>query len=323
MSPKRLLQRDFCAQQASPAARGVRAPNLVDAPTRNACMTHLWTAALFAAHFVALSAAFGPPAAPVSLARRVDASARNAALAAPRRTTAAPSSALALSMAGERFDRRRVAGLFGALLGFAPEAFAQGRGVPKSADDIVTDDMTLDKYEAMAEKLRAAALENRNRPKPPPAAAPAGGKVGTSQWELIRETFRGRWTGPTKWFGRAPDASAALNWETPSVDIPKSVYDISFSDANTGVWRGTGLRFTDKELVLNLNGPGSSRTTCMFPGGLGSAPHTPSAAPQLLARPLVPPGPHLAPRRAHAPPRRRASRVESNCILQDALPPPY
>jgi len=286
-------------------------------------MTHLWTAALFAAHFVALSAAFGPPAAPVSLARRVDASASNAALAAPRRTTAAPSSALALSMAGERFDRRRVAGLFGALLGFAPEAFAQGRGVPKSADDIVTDDMTLDKYEAMAEKLRAAALENRNRPKPPPAAAPAGGKVGTSQWELIRETFRGRWTGPTKWFGRAPDASAALNWETPSVDIPKSVYDISFSDANTGVWRGTGLRFTDKELVLNLNGPGSSRTTCMFPGGLGSAPHTPSAAPQLLARPLVPPGPHLAPRRAHAPPRRRASRVESNCILQDALPPPY
>jgi len=106
-----------------------------------------------------------------------------------------------------------------------------------------------------------------------PALSMEGGG-GQTQWALMRETFRGKWTGSTTWFGKVDKTSAGpIDWATPEIFMPESVYHISFSDDLTGEWRGSGLRSqlpsTDTEKVLVMTGPMTSKTTCLFPGGLG------------------------------------------------------
>lgn len=60
------------------------------------------------------------------------------------------------------------------------------------------------------------------------------------QWDLMRASFDGDWLGMTTWYDRNAN-SMDLNHGTCS---PKeSLYAIRFSDADTGEWHGTGLRF--------------------------------------------------------------------------------
>ena len=61
------------------------------------------------------------------------------------------------------------------------------------------------------------------------------------QWELNRLNFEGRWCGISRWYGR--DAEGRLDLERAAVEIPDTCYAISFSDADTGLWEGSGLRF--------------------------------------------------------------------------------
>ncbi|CAK6691153.1 hypothetical protein VB734_06855 [Synechococcus sp. BA-124 BA4] len=60
------------------------------------------------------------------------------------------------------------------------------------------------------------------------------------QWDLMRASFDGDWQGVTTWYGRE---SAGMDLTRGQSDPAGSMYAISFSDANTGLWHGTGLRF--------------------------------------------------------------------------------
>ncbi|MEO1002112.1 MAG: hypothetical protein AAFX65_03260 [Cyanobacteria bacterium J06638_7] len=64
------------------------------------------------------------------------------------------------------------------------------------------------------------------------------------QWLLNRRNFEGRWCGLSRWYLRPRQGDAAagpLNLERPSRTIPDTCYAISFSDADTGLWDGSGL----------------------------------------------------------------------------------
>lgn len=63
----------------------------------------------------------------------------------------------------------------------------------------------------------------------------------TDQWVLNRRNFEGCWQGVGSWFERQ-DAQP-INWGTPSRVIDPTRYVISFSDADTGLWDGSGLFF--------------------------------------------------------------------------------
>ena len=60
------------------------------------------------------------------------------------------------------------------------------------------------------------------------------------QWDLMRASFDGDWQGVTSWYGRD---STGMNLTRGDSDPAGSIYAIRFSDANTGLWHGTGLRF--------------------------------------------------------------------------------
>ncbi len=60
------------------------------------------------------------------------------------------------------------------------------------------------------------------------------------QWDLMRSSFDGTWKGLTTWYGRY---GAEMDLSRGTSDPAGSIYAIRFSDANTGVWHGTGLRF--------------------------------------------------------------------------------
>ncbi len=69
-----------------------------------------------------------------------------------------------------------------------------------------------------------------------------GGMTGHDrQWELNRLNFEGRWCGPSHWYERR--ASGALDLSGPSTSVADTCYSIRFSDADTGLWDGRGLRF--------------------------------------------------------------------------------
>lgn len=67
------------------------------------------------------------------------------------------------------------------------------------------------------------------------------------QWALNRSNFEGRWCGTSHWYLR-PESEGAqagtLNLQEPSRVIADTCYAISFSDADTGVWDGSGLLFS-------------------------------------------------------------------------------
>ena len=60
------------------------------------------------------------------------------------------------------------------------------------------------------------------------------------QWDLMRASFDGDWQGTTTWYGRNGDG---MNMKQGTVNPEASLYAIRFSDAHTGEWHGTGLRF--------------------------------------------------------------------------------
>ena len=65
--------------------------------------------------------------------------------------------------------------------------------------------------------------------------------VMTDQWTLNRLNFQGCWQGQGAWFGR--DAEDRLDLASPVRVIDPTMYNISFSDPDTGVWDGSGLFF--------------------------------------------------------------------------------
>ena len=87
------------------------------------------------------------------------------------------------------------------------------------------------------------------------------------QWELLKENFRGKWQGNTMWYiknkgngngGNLDHQTFIAEMKGATLPAPalinKSQYQFYFLDAETGVWRGTGLRFTPEgEKVLPLS----------------------------------------------------------------------
>lgn len=81
-------------------------------------------------------------------------------------------------------------------------------------------------------------------------------------WNIFKDTFTGTWSGTSKWY----DIS---NLEKPRLIIPNAVYDISFKDNDNAVWKGKGLRFSDKEVIINLKRGDKWDEKFLFPGGFG------------------------------------------------------
>nr|WP_259735431.1 hypothetical protein [Synechococcus sp. CS-1329] len=61
------------------------------------------------------------------------------------------------------------------------------------------------------------------------------------QWDLNRLNFEGRWCGTSRWYERAGDG--LLDLSSPVAVIEDTCYAISFSDPDSGLWDGSGLRF--------------------------------------------------------------------------------
>ena len=61
----------------------------------------------------------------------------------------------------------------------------------------------------------------------------------TDQWTLNRRNFAGRWQGCGHWFER--DGNNRLDLQVPARRIDPTLYAISFSDDDHGVWDGSGL----------------------------------------------------------------------------------
>lgn len=61
------------------------------------------------------------------------------------------------------------------------------------------------------------------------------------QWRLNRENFEGCWQGASQWYLR--DGAPPLDLTRPSRVIADTRYAISFQDADTGLWDGSGLLF--------------------------------------------------------------------------------
>ena len=92
------------------------------------------------------------------------------------------------------------------------------------------------------------------------------------QWELNRCNFQGRWCGASQWFLR--DGQGVLDLERPSRVIDDTCYAISFSDADTGSWDGSGLLFApggQRRLPLSRAGYNSGGQCWQFPGAGGQS----------------------------------------------------
>lgn len=64
------------------------------------------------------------------------------------------------------------------------------------------------------------------------------------QWLLNRCNFEGCWQGASAWYLReGQERPGVLRFEQPSRLIDPTRYAISFSDAGTGLWDGSGLLF--------------------------------------------------------------------------------
>ena len=62
------------------------------------------------------------------------------------------------------------------------------------------------------------------------------------QWTLNRLNFSGCWRGRGAWFQR--NQFGQLNLEVPTHLVDPTIYDITFQDADNGLWDGSGLFFT-------------------------------------------------------------------------------
>ena len=61
----------------------------------------------------------------------------------------------------------------------------------------------------------------------------------TDQWERNRLNFEGVWQGCSEWFVR--QEGGELDLQQPTTVVENTRYAISFEDADTGLWDGTGL----------------------------------------------------------------------------------
>ena len=115
---------------------------------------------------------------------------------------------------------------------------------------------------------------NQLQPKTVACRDPAfRGQYFDRQWELTKENFRGKWCGPSYWYIRQ---GQDLDLSQPSWQTKDTCYEITFSDSETGQWKGTGLRFTNETLILPLSRSGFNpeQQTFLFPstnglGGIG------------------------------------------------------
>lgn len=107
---------------------------------------------------------------------------------------------------------------------------------------------------------------------PSDRAGSPGNSGHDRQWELNRRNFEGRWCGTSQWFLR--DARGLLDLERPSRVIEGTCYAIDFSDADTGVWDGTGLLFAPdgcRRLPLSRAGYNSTGQCWQFAGAGGQS----------------------------------------------------
>jgi hypothetical protein len=93
------------------------------------------------------------------------------------------------------------------------------------------------------------------------------------QWQLNRRNFEGCWQGPSHWYLRE-GAAAELDWTQPSRLIENTRYAIHFSDADTGVWDGSGLLFAPqgrRRLELSRATYNLGGSCWQFPGAGGQS----------------------------------------------------
>ncbi|MFM7312203.1 MAG: hypothetical protein ACKO0M_03390 [Cyanobium sp.] len=77
-----------------------------------------------------------------------------------------------------------------------------------------------------------------------PSATPDPSAGADRQWAFNRLNFEGRWQGTSHWYLRsAQTAGGPLAFAKPDRLIDDTCYAITFTDADTGVWDGSGLLF--------------------------------------------------------------------------------
>jgi hypothetical protein len=97
------------------------------------------------------------------------------------------------------------------------------------------------------------------------------------QWELNRRNFQGRWCGTSHWYRRPREGDAAagpLDLAHPSRTITDTTYAISFSDADTGLWDGSGLLLAPggrRRLPLSRSSYNSGGLCWQFAGAGGQS----------------------------------------------------
>ncbi len=97
------------------------------------------------------------------------------------------------------------------------------------------------------------------------------------QWLLNRRNFEGRWCGTSHWYLRQPavqGAAGVLDLEQPSREISDTCYAISFSDADTGLWDGSGLLLAPggrRQLPLTRASYNRGGQCWQFPGAGGQS----------------------------------------------------
>lgn len=101
------------------------------------------------------------------------------------------------------------------------------------------------------------------------------------QWRLNRENFEGCWQGTSHWYLRRDgngngvcDGSGSLDLARPSRVIEHTRYAISFSDADSGLWEGSGLLFApggERRLPLSRQSYNRGGSCWQFRGAGGQS----------------------------------------------------
>jgi len=95
------------------------------------------------------------------------------------------------------------------------------------------------------------------------------------QWTLNRLNFEGCWQGASRWYLRAEQhPTAPLAFDQPDRLIADTRYAIHFSDADTGVWDGSGLLFAPdgrRRLPLSRQGYNQGGSCWQFLGAGGQS----------------------------------------------------
>jgi hypothetical protein len=94
------------------------------------------------------------------------------------------------------------------------------------------------------------------------------------QWRLNRHNFEGRWCGTSHWYLRGEGPGGLLDLHHPSRTIASTTYAITFSDADTGLWDGSGLLFAPegrRQLPLTRKGYNQGGQCWQFIGAGGQS----------------------------------------------------